>query len=146
MKQVPAESEIGDQHLRAEFDLLADEYHDQHARNVAITGEGPEYFAEYKVADLAKLMGSKGIPAGKILDFGSGIGNSVPYFRKHFKQSELHCCDVSARSIEIAQTRFPDRKSIRSSTATFPCPHIVRTSYFPHACFTTSRMRSTAIG
>ncbi len=93
--------------LRAEFDLLADEYRDQHAINVAITGEGPEYFAEYKIADLSDLVGTKGLSARQILDFGSGIGNSIPYFRKYFPASELHCADVSARSIEIAQTRFP---------------------------------------
>ncbi len=95
------------QQLRAEFDLLADEYRDQHAANVAITGEGPEYFAEYKIADLATLVHAKGLGAAQILDFGSGIGNSVPYFRKYFAPSKLYCCDVSSRSIEIAQRRFP---------------------------------------
>jgi SAM-dependent methyltransferase len=103
----PLQGKSGDQRLRAEFDLLADEYHDQHAANVAITGEGPEYFAEYKIADLAALIQANGLAAEHILDFGSGIGNSVPYFRKHFGQSDLHCADVSSRSIEIAQTRFP---------------------------------------
>lgn len=99
-----------EQRLRAEFDLLADEYHDQHAANVAITGEGPEYFAEYKIADLAAFVQSKGLAAAQIFDFGSGIGNSVPYFRKYFERSALHCGDVSSRSIEIAQTRFPGQE------------------------------------
>jgi len=93
--------------LGAEFDLLADEYHDQHKANVAITGEGPEYFSEYKLADLAALVRRTRQSAAQVLDFGSGIGNSVPFFRKYFGQSELHCADVSARSMEIAQTRFP---------------------------------------
>lgn len=102
--------EAGDtsnQKLRAEFDLLADEYHVQHKANVSITGEGPEYFAEYKIADLARFVHKHGLAAGQLLDFGSGIGNSVPYFRKYFAQGKMHCGDVSARSIEIAQTRFP---------------------------------------
>jgi SAM-dependent methyltransferase len=103
--------ESGDQRLRAEFDLLADEYHEQHKANVAITGEDPEYFAEYKIADLATLVRNRGFAASKIFDFGSGIGNSVPFFRKYFGQSELHCSDVSARSIEIAQTRFPGQEN-----------------------------------
>lgn len=105
IKQTP-DCETGDQGLRTEFDLLADEYHEQHKANVAITGEGPEYFAEYKIADLASLVREKGIAADRLLDFGSGIGNSVPFFRKYFGQSKLCCGDVSARSIEIAQTRF----------------------------------------
>jgi SAM-dependent methyltransferase len=93
--------------LRAEFDLLADEYAQQHATNIAITGEGPEYFAEYKIADLRGYVRAHGLAAANILDFGCGIGNSVPFFRKYFGASALNCGDVSARSIEIAQTRFP---------------------------------------
>ena len=106
MKNQATDGQAGEVRLRAEFDLLADEYHEQHKANVAITGEGPEYFAEYKVADLAALMRARGGAAESILDFGSGIGNSVPYFRKYFEKSELYCGDVSARSIEIARARF----------------------------------------
>ena len=66
-----------------------------------------EYFSEYKIADLAELLIHLKLPTAKILDFGSGIGNSLPYFRNYFPDSEISCADVSARSIEIAQTRFP---------------------------------------
>lgn len=95
------------QPLRAEFDSLADEYYDQHQANVAITGERPEYFAEYKIADLASLASKKNLLSANVLDFGSGIGNSIPFFRKYFGRSQLTCGDVSSRSIEVAQTRFP---------------------------------------
>ena len=97
----------GRRQLRAAFDLLADSYYAQHKNNVAITGYTPDYFAEYKIADLAELVSSMGFSANRILDFGSGIGNSTPFFRKYFPVSELHCGDVSPRSIEVAQTRFP---------------------------------------
>ena len=96
--------------MQAEFDLLADEYRVQHKENVAITGESPEYFSEYKIADLAELINRLKLPATDILDFGSGIGNSLPYFRNYFSSSEITCADVSARSIEIAQTRFPGQE------------------------------------
>ena len=36
----------------AEFDCFADEYRSLHLENVAVTGEAPEYFAEYKVKAL----------------------------------------------------------------------------------------------
>lgn len=97
--------ESGEQSLRAEFDLLADEYHGQHKANVAITGEGPEYFAEYKIVDLANLVRTEDLVPGYLFDFGCGIGNSVPYFRKYFPDLKLSCGDVSSRSIEIAKTR-----------------------------------------
>ena len=92
--------------LGAEFDFLADQYHSQHKENIAISGEEPEYFSEFKVADFAEYFINKEYPK-TILDFGSGIGNSIPFFRKYFPNSTLYCADVSARSIEISNSRFP---------------------------------------
>jgi SAM-dependent methyltransferase len=96
--------------MQAEFDLLADEYREQHKENVSITGESPEYFSEYKIADLADWLNRQIKPKNKVLDFGCGIGNSIPYFRKYFSESEITCADVSLRSIEIAQLRFPGQE------------------------------------
>jgi hypothetical protein len=76
--------------MQAEFDLLADEYHVQHKENVTITGESSEYFSEYKIADLAELVNRLKLPTTKILDFGSGIGNSLPYFRNYFSACSFH--------------------------------------------------------
>ncbi|WP_429292339.1 hypothetical protein [Paraburkholderia sp. CI3] len=41
---------------KAEFDSFADEYLSLHARNIAASGEGPEFFAEYKIRDIAEEM------------------------------------------------------------------------------------------
>lgn len=102
-------SDTGQRHGldQAEFDNLADGYYDQHKQNIAITGENPEYFSEYKIADVAGIVRDADLASGKILDFGCGIGNSIPYFRKYFPEAGLTCADVSARSIELAQRRFP---------------------------------------
>jgi SAM-dependent methyltransferase len=107
MKTISDRDPPGRPALRAEFDLLADSYDEQHKNNVAITGYTPDYFAEYKIADLAGWLSSTGSAANQILDFGSGIGNSLPFFRKYFPASELSCGDVSSHSIEVAQARFP---------------------------------------
>jgi SAM-dependent methyltransferase len=93
---------------QAEFDRFADEYHDQHARNVAVTGEGPEYFAEYKIRKLRQIVERSHIDVAQICDFGSGIGNSIPFFRKHFPDSRLTSCDVSERSLALSKQRYPD--------------------------------------
>jgi SAM-dependent methyltransferase len=97
----------GDERVVAEFDAMADDYYAQHKANIAITGEEPEYFSEYKIADLSRFVRESDAPAARIFDFGSGIGNSLPYFRKHLGQAALSCGDVSARSIDIARKRFP---------------------------------------
>ena len=92
--------------MQAEFDLLADEYYQQHKANIAITGEDPEYFSKYKIVDFAEYFKKINTPSS-ILDFGSGIGNSIPYFRECFPASQLFCSDVSSRSMEISKERFP---------------------------------------
>jgi SAM-dependent methyltransferase len=95
----------------AEFDRFADEYHTLHAASIDASGEGPDFFAEYKIKDIALeyerhacLLNS----SLKILDFGAGIGGSVPYVRKHIANAQLTCLDLSQRSLEIAEKRFPD--------------------------------------
>lgn len=115
-------SESNPDRMQAEFDFLADEYSAQHKENIAITGESPEYFSEYKIADLARLLDRLNLPATKILDFGSGIGNSLPYFRKYFSNSELICSDVSVRSIEIARNRFPGKEKYVRIDKSIPLP------------------------
>jgi ubiquinone/menaquinone biosynthesis C-methylase UbiE len=93
---------------KAEFDQFADEYYALHKQNVAITGEAPEYFAEYKIREVARIAEQRSVKVTKVLDFGSGVGNSIPYFQRFFPAAELTCADVSQRSLELSQSRFPD--------------------------------------
>ena len=94
----------------AEFDKFADEYDAMHSASIAVYGEGTEYFAEYKIEDIAREYEHHGGMASatpRILDFGSGNGGSVPHVQKYFPNARLTCLDVSRRSLEIAQRRFP---------------------------------------
>ena len=91
----------------AEFDRFADEYRSLHQANIAITGDTLEYFAEYKIKALHAAAASLGVKARRILDFGSGIGNSIPEFSRSFPTAELTCADVSQRSLDLAARRFP---------------------------------------
>ena len=94
----------------AEFDKFADEYRAVLAAGIAVSGEEPEYFAEYKIMDVAREYEQYFGPAStvpRILDFGAGSGGSVPYVRKHFPNAQLTCLDVSRRCLEIAEKRYP---------------------------------------
>lgn len=93
----------------AEFDQFADEYYNMHATNIAITGEQPEFFAEYKIRVLRQDLQTLDGPSRRILDFGSGTGNSIPFFHNHHPDAELTCADVSRRSLDVAKARFPSR-------------------------------------
>lgn len=87
---------------QAEFDRHATHYRALHEANITASGESPEYFADYKMRDLAALYGAAGLPSdGRVLDFGSGIGASVPPFRRHLPTQRLTCADVSAESLAL---------------------------------------------
>jgi ubiquinone/menaquinone biosynthesis C-methylase UbiE len=96
----------------AEFDKFADEYYAMHAASIGASGEGPEYFAEYKIQDIAsecdQLIRQANAPI-RIIDFGAGIGGSVPYVHKYFSNVDLTCLDLSERSLEVAEKRFPSQ-------------------------------------
>lgn len=91
-----------------EFDKFAYEYHDTHKKNIALSGESPEYFHRYKILELSKIIKKKGCSSKSILDFGSGIGNSIPYIKEFFPDSELICADVSSKSLALAKSRYSD--------------------------------------
>lgn len=101
---------------KAEFDQFADEYHSLHTDNIKVTGESPEYFAEYKIAELRAIVDADRIPHATLLDFGAGIGNSIPWFRKYFAKSALTCADPSEKSLALAKERFPGDESIVATT------------------------------
>jgi len=93
----------------SEFDKFALSYRDMHAKNIAASGEAPEYFAEYKIRDIARDLRDARTPIrAKVLDFGCGIGGSIPYVRKYMPDAELTGIDVSQKSLEIAEERFPE--------------------------------------
>lgn len=93
---------------QAEFDKFADEYRNLHSRSIRASGEQPEFFTEYKVMDAARLAADAGLGTSlRVMDFGAGVGNSVPFFVKYNLACRLACVDVSTRSLEIAEERFP---------------------------------------
>lgn len=93
---------------QAEFDKFADEYRALHAGNISISGEVPEYFAEYKVRDILSVCRStRGDTHNlSILDFGAGVGTSVPFLRNYFLGARIICLDVSSKSLGVGRQRF----------------------------------------
>ncbi len=95
---------------KSEFDKFADEYRSMHAQSISASGESPDFFAEYKIKDVARIIGNDVLlstVSPTILDFGGGIGTSVPYFHEYLPVSQLTCLDVSKRSLAIAKNRYP---------------------------------------
>jgi SAM-dependent methyltransferase len=92
-----------------EFDKYAGSYGDLHARSIAISGEEPGYFARYKVEEVVRtsqVVRSSRTPS--VLDFGCGIGGSIPDFRALLPAAGIVGVDVSEESLAIARSRNPD--------------------------------------
>jgi ubiquinone/menaquinone biosynthesis C-methylase UbiE len=89
---------------KAEFDRHAKDYRRQQIENIAISGEDPEYFADYKIRDFKALLIKMGLPLdGRYLDFGSGIGGAIKWFRHHLPDAQLVCADVSSESLSLSR-------------------------------------------
>lgn len=107
----------------SEFDKFADEYKRMHANNIRASGEGPEYFARYKVQDVARLLGAYPQHEQQILDFGAGVGTSVPYFRELLPNAKLTCLDVSNKSLDLGRRLHPGQADfVWFDGATIPYP------------------------
>src|SRR5579872_2966466 len=79
------------------FDHYADAYQRIHTENIRVTGESSEYFAQYKAHYIARQMGSHF--AGRILDYGCGVGMLSSFMSKVFPQATVDGYDISDVSL-----------------------------------------------
>lgn len=93
----------------AEFDFWASKYKNYHKKNTRFVGSMLDYAAEYKTVILASFLKSSGYQnSPRILDFGCGIGTSLPYIRKHCPSALLTGADVSGESLHEARQQYGD--------------------------------------
>lgn len=91
---------------KQEFDAHAYSYKEVLDQSIGFSGEDSAYFADYKIRDLCEELARAGIDAGsvlKLMDFGCGVGTSMPHARRHFARAELLGVDVSKHSLEQAR-------------------------------------------
>jgi len=100
--------------LEAEFDKFAGEYEQAHAASIRLSGETPDFFANYKIADVAARMARRGEKPRHILDFGAGVGNSLGPMRAAFPDSDIVLLDPSSQSLDIARARFPGQAAFQA--------------------------------
>jgi 2-polyprenyl-3-methyl-5-hydroxy-6-metoxy-1,4-benzoquinol methylase len=79
------------------FDQYADRYQGVHGENVRVTGENSEYFARYKARYVARRVGAQF--AGKILDYGCGVGMVSGFMKKLLPMATVDGFDLSAACI-----------------------------------------------
>ncbi len=82
---------------KVDFDAYADDYESLLQDQLAFFSNDRGYFSNHKAAIAATLFEDQ---PRRILDFGCGIGLSLPYLHKYFPQSELVATDVSEKSLD----------------------------------------------
>jgi 2-polyprenyl-3-methyl-5-hydroxy-6-metoxy-1,4-benzoquinol methylase len=92
------------------FDRYAADYEALLADSVRASGEGPDYFAEYKCRVLlrtwrAPTSGAEG--SGAVLDYGCGTGLLTKHLAAAYASREVHGYDPSGESIAHARERVP---------------------------------------
>jgi SAM-dependent methyltransferase len=96
-----------DMHQSLIFNEYFEKYNTLMEKNLRILSPkgNISYFAEHKMAIFKNLIRKK---PSKILEYGCGIGNNLPFIRKNFPTVPLWGCDTSEKSLEVARQHFPD--------------------------------------
>jgi SAM-dependent methyltransferase len=88
------------------FDEYAEAYEQALSNAIAVSGEDREYFAEGRVAWLARCLREAKETPRTLLDFGCGDGATTPLLFAALKAESAVGIDVSTKSLEIARKRF----------------------------------------
>ena len=89
------------------FDDYASDYEERMRQTLSIALTSEEYQAEYK-SKLIKRYASKKRKILKILDYGCGVGLSVPSLKETFPEAKIYLTDVSQVSLEIVSKNHPE--------------------------------------
>jgi SAM-dependent methyltransferase len=88
------------------FDEYAEAYEQALDNAIAVSGEGREYFAEGRVAWLARCLRDAKETPRTVLDFGCGDGATTPVLLAALQAESAIGIDVSAKSLDIARKQY----------------------------------------
>lgn len=89
-------------HEQAEFDAMVDSYDEELQRRVAVSGETPDFYAAERVKFLAARLQALGITSRTVLDFGCGMGATVPHLARALAAESVVGVDESHESVKRA--------------------------------------------
>ena len=104
----------------SEFDKFAENYNESLRNSLALTRTSDKYQAEYKVRLLKGLLfrgaaKSRSAAQLNVLDFGCGVGLSLPYLLEQFSGSKIFATDVSEVSLNVVRAELPQVTIINSA-------------------------------
>ena len=102
---------------KVDFDEYSESYDGLLREKLAFFEKDERYFARHKIEIVRRL--EKGLPS-RILEYGCGIGRNIGHIRKVFPNSSIYGCDISKKSLEVAQRENPDAKFFVVTGTTSP--------------------------
>jgi ubiquinone/menaquinone biosynthesis C-methylase UbiE len=90
----------------SQFDDFAGDYESALAQNLRFIPGGVHYYYKNRVRIAADQFRGHP-PPRRILDFGAGIGLTIPLLRAAFPSASISICDTSAESTTEAKRRYP---------------------------------------
>lgn len=96
------------------FDDFARNYEDALARNLRMIPGGTSHYFQNRVTIFNECWDASE-PPKKILDFGGGIGLTVPHLRAKFPESRIFLTDESQESLRVAAARDPSLEVVELS-------------------------------
>jgi len=91
-----------------QFDKYASSYREALDCGLQLSGEASDYFAKQRVMMLKQRLDQLGAKIGSILDFGCGIGTTIPLLQARFGTEHVVGFDSSKNSLAVARKLFPE--------------------------------------
>jgi SAM-dependent methyltransferase len=88
---------------RPAFDAYASDYDRALQEGISVSGEDKEYFAQGRVAWLARRLEVANLKPQRILDFGCGTGSGAQFLSRQYPQADVLGVDISAASLETGR-------------------------------------------
>jgi SAM-dependent methyltransferase len=92
----------------AEFDALVGSYDEEIRRRAALSGETPDFYAAERVKFLGACLQELGRPSRTVLDFGCGMGATVPHLARTLAAETVVGVDESGESVKRAAQNHGD--------------------------------------
>jgi trans-aconitate methyltransferase len=94
-----------DNKIHVDFDDYVDQYEALLKDQLSFFSKDRGYFSEYKVSITSEIVPIK---PSRILDFGCGIGLSLPFLSSHFPNAQIFASDQSEKSVDHVRRNFPN--------------------------------------
>lgn len=101
-----------DQHNKVDFDLYAEKYEALLQSQLSFFEGDRSYFTRAKV-DIVKELTT--VKPKSILDFGCGIGLSLPFLKAAFPDAEVYGSDLSEKSLQYVRDNIPNVTALPDS-------------------------------